>query len=180
VAFFLTLAYFEATWSLLLDDLGAETWLIGLSLSLFTLPMVFLAPRGGRLTQRIGHSAVVGWSIGAAAVCTLLYGWIDALWVVLGVSLVHAIADSFTMPANQVAIATATPPEQVAAGQGLFSASGTLVSGIVAYAAGHLSETNGPRTHYTTAAIDKTLVRGLSLLRGRAAATAPATADATP
>jgi len=166
-AFYLTIAYFEATWSLLLDDLGAETWMIGLSLSLFTLPMVFLAPRGGRLTQQVGHSAVVGWSIAAAAVCTLAYGWVDVLWIVLAVSLVHAIADSFTLPANQVAIATASPPEQIAAGQGLFSATGTLVSGIAAFAAGSLYEANGPQTVYTAAAVAMAVLLALSLWRSR-------------
>lgn len=171
IAFYLTIAYFEATWSLLLDDLGAETWMIGLSLSLFTLPMVFLAPRGGRLSQQVGHSSVVKWSIAAAAVCTLLYGWIDVLWIVLGISLLHAIADAFTLPANQVAIATASPPEQIAAGQGLFSATGTLVSGIVAYVAGLLYDTSGPKVLYTTAAIAMGVFLALSLLRSRAAET---------
>jgi DHA1 family multidrug resistance protein-like MFS transporter len=167
VAFFLTLAYFEATWALLLDDNGAETWLVGLSLSLFTIPMIVLAPRGGRLAQQKGHASVVGWSIAVAAVCTLAYGWVDILWVLLLVSLVHAIADAFTMPANQVAVATATPPEQLAAGQGLFSAVGTLVSGIVAYAAGALYEAEGPKLLFTSASIAMVVFLALSLLRHR-------------
>ena len=167
VAFFLTLAYFEATWALLLDDNGAETWLVGLSLSLFTIPMIVLAPRGGRLAQQKGHASVVGWSIAVAAVCTLAYGWVDILWVLLLVSLVHAIADAFTMPANQVAVATATPPEQLAAGQGLFSAVGTLVSGIVAYAAGALYEAEGPKLLFTSASIARVVFLALSLLRHR-------------
>ena len=90
------------------------------------------------------------------------------LWIVLAISLVHAIADSFTMPANQVAIATASPPEQIAAGQGLFSATGTLVSGVVAFVAGHLYESNGPKTVYTAAAVAMAVLLALALLRGRA------------
>lgn len=174
VAFFLTLAYFEATWALLLDDNGAETWLVGLSLSLFTIPMIALAPRGGRLAQERGHASVVGWSIAVAAVCTLAYGWVEILWVLLAVSLVHAIADAFTMPANQVAVATATPPEQLAAGQGLFSAAGTLTSGIVAYAAGALYEAEGPKLLFTSASIAMVFFLALSLLRHRAAEREPA------
>ena len=73
---------------MLLDDLGAQTWLVGVSLSLFTVPMIVLAPTAGRLTQKIGHSAIVGKSITLAAVCTALYGWIDLLWPVLLISLV--------------------------------------------------------------------------------------------
>lgn len=167
VAFYLTLAYFEATWALLLDDNGAPTWLIGVSLSLFTIPMIVLAPTGGRLAQERGHASVIGWSIGVAALCTLAYGWVDILWVLLAISFVHAIADAFTMPANQVAVATATPPEQLAAGQGLFSAAGTLVSGLVAYGAGALYETQGPELLFTAASIAMTVLLALSLLRHR-------------
>ena len=152
-AFYLTIAYFETTWAVLLDDLGAPTWLVGVSLSLFTIPMIVLAPTGGRLAQKIGHSAIVGKSITVAALCTALYGWIDMLWPVLLISFVHAVADAFTLPANQVAIATASPPEQLAAGQGLFSGIGTLVSGVVAYVAGVLYEQTGPKVLYTTAAV---------------------------
>ena len=126
---------------------------MGVSLSLFTIPMIVLAPTGGRLAQKIGHSAIVGKSITVAALCTALYGWIDMLWPVLLISFVHAVADAFTLPANQVAIATASPPEQLAAGQGLFSGIGTLVSGVVAYVAGVLYEQTGPKVLYTTAAV---------------------------
>ncbi len=168
VAFYLTITYFETTWAVLLDDLGAQTWLVGVSLSLFTVPMIVLAPTAGRLTQKIGHSAIVGKSITLAAACTALYGWIDLLWPVLLISLVHAVADSFTLPANQVAIATASPPEQVAAGQGLFSGIGTLVSGMVALVAGFLYENNGPKVLYTTAAVAMVVLLAVSLILDRA------------
>ena len=46
VAFYVTIGMFEAIWAVLLRDRGAETWLIGLTLSLFTVPMIFLAPIG--------------------------------------------------------------------------------------------------------------------------------------
>jgi MFS family permease len=52
VAFYVTVGMFEAIWAVLLRDHGAETWLIGLTLSLFTLPMIFLAPIGGRRRRR--------------------------------------------------------------------------------------------------------------------------------
>ncbi len=59
VAFYLTVGMFEAIWAVLLRDHGAETWLIGLTLSLFTLPMIFLAPIGGRAAQSRGPLRVV-------------------------------------------------------------------------------------------------------------------------
>ena len=114
---------FEALWSVLLRDLGAETWLIGLTLSIFTIPMIVFAPKGGALAQRKGPIKVVSVSILVAAVCTSIYGF-GPLWVLIVVSAVHATADAFTMPSNQVAVAIASPPDQVATGQGLLGATG--------------------------------------------------------
>lgn len=131
IAFYLTIGMFEALWSILLRDLGAETWLIGLTLSVFTIPMILFAPRGGALAQRRGPISVVSVSITVAAVCTLLYG-VSPLWVCIAVSAVHATADAFTLPGNQVAVAIASPPDQVATGQGLLGATGLAVAGLAA------------------------------------------------
>jgi MFS family permease len=135
IAFYITIGMFEAVWALLLRDLGAGKVLVGLTLSFFTVPMIFLAPMGGRYAQRFGPLRVAGFSIAIATVCTLSYGALP-LWPLLIVSVVHAVADSFTMPANQVAVAMSSPPEHVAAGQGLLGAVGVAVAGIVGIAAG--------------------------------------------
>src|SRR3954453_70821 len=124
VAFYLTVGMFEAIWAVLLRDHGAETWLIGLTLSLFTLPMIFFAPIGGRAAQSRGPLRVVGVSLTVAIVCTFSYGVLPSLWMLLGVSIIHAVADSFTMPSNQVAAALGGPPEHPAAPPGLLGATG--------------------------------------------------------
>jgi MFS family permease len=155
VAFYATLGLFEALWALLLDDLGAETWLIGLTLSLFTLPMVLLAPAGGRLAQRRGPFQVAPWSIGIAAVCMLAYGvsgeFADpgevatvALVVVVLASAVHAAADAVTMPASQLAVAQAAPRNLMASAQGLYTATGLLIALLASVAGGGLFQTFGP------------------------------------
>ncbi len=165
-AFYLAIAYFEATWSLLLTDLGAETWMIGFSLSVFVLPLVVIAPKAGRLAQRVGHQPIIVWSISAATACTVLYGWVASVWGVMLLSLVHAIADAFTMPANQIAVALSSPREQIATAQGLFSATGTLVGGTVAFLSGWLYETQGPRTTYNLCAAAMLVFLALSIWRG--------------
>jgi DHA1 family multidrug resistance protein-like MFS transporter len=131
IAFYLTIGMFEALWSILLRDLGAETWLIGVTLSVFTIPMILFAPKGGALAQRRGPIKVVSISILIAAACTAAYGF-GPLWVLIAVSAVHATADAFTMPSNQVAVAISSPPEQVATGQGLLGATGLAVAGLAA------------------------------------------------
>jgi MFS family permease len=143
IAFYVTIGVFESVWSVLLRDHGAETWLIGLTLSLFTVPMIFLAPIGGRLAQRRGPLRTVALSISLATLCTFSYGAFDVLWVLLVVSLVHAMADSFTMPGNQVAVAIAAPRHRLAAAQGLLGATGLATAGIVGLGAGAVYEHAG-------------------------------------
>jgi MFS family permease len=136
VAFYVTVGIFEAVWAVLLSDHGAQTWLIGLTLSLFTVPMIFLAPVGGREAQRRGPIRVVSLSIAVATICTFSYGVLPSLWMILAVSAVHAVADSFTMPGIQVAAALASPPEHASSAQGLLGATGLAVAGLTGLVAG--------------------------------------------
>ena len=145
IAFYITIGMYEAVWALLLKDLGASTWLVGLTLSLFTVPMIFLAPFGGRTAQRLGPLRVASGTILIATLCTTSYGFVP-LWIALFISLAHAVADSFTMPANQVAVAIASPPEHIASGQGLLGAVGVAVAGIVGVASGAAYDSFGRET----------------------------------
>ena len=104
--------------------------------------MIVLAPIGGRLAQRRGPMNVVVFSIFVATLCTLTYGFAP-LWLILGISLVHACADSFTMPGNQIAVAMSSPPDQLAAGQGLLGSVGLLVAGAMGLIGGALYDHAG-------------------------------------
>jgi MFS family permease len=152
VAFYVTVGMFEAVWAVLLHDQGAETWLIGVTLSLFTVPMIFLAPIGGRTAQRRGPLRVVTVSLTVATLCTFSYGVLPGLWLLLAASVVHAVADSFTMPGNQVAIAMSSPPEQMSAAQGLLGATGLATAGLTGLVAGWLYEEAGRLAVSTTTA----------------------------
>jgi MFS family permease len=168
IAFYVTIGVFESVWSVLLRDHGAKTWLIGLTLSLFTVPMIFLAPIGGRVAQRRGPLRTVAVSIGLATVCTFSYGVFDALWVLLAFSLVHAFADSFTMPGNQVAVAIAAPRHRLAAAQGLLGATGLATAGFVGLVAGAVYEHAGAFALFSGAAVVMALCLATALYLGRA------------
>jgi MFS family permease len=179
IAFYVTIGMFEAIWAVLLRDRGAETWLIGLTLSLFTVPMIFLAPIGGRVAQRRGPLRVVTLSLTVAALCTFSYGILPSLWMLLAVSIVHAAADSFTMPGNQVSAALASPPEHASSAQGLLGATGLAAAGLTGLAAGYLYEHWGRlAVSTTTAAVMAVLVITARLLvagRRRAGGDSPLT-----
>jgi MFS family permease len=173
IAFYVTIGVFESVWSVLLRDHGAETWVIGLTLSAFTIPMIFLAPIGGRVAQRRGPLRTVAVSIGVATLCTFSYGAFDVLWVLLLFSLVHAVADSFTMPGNQVAVAIAAPRHRLAAAQGLLGATGLATAGMVGLAAGAIYEHAGAFVLFSgTAVVMATCLIG-ALVLGRDLLTPP-------
>ena len=167
IAFYLTVGMFEAIWAVLLRDHGAETWLIGLTLSLFTLPMIFFAPIGGRVAQSRGPLRVVAVSLTVATVCTFSYGVLPSLWMLLGVSIIHAIADSFTMPSNQVAAALGSPPEHLSTAQGLLGATGLAAAGLTGLAAGYLYEEAGRVVVCTGTAALMAVFLGIALTLGR-------------
>jgi len=167
VAFYVTVGMFEAIWAVLLRDHGAETWLIGLTLSLFTLPMVFLAPIGGRQAQARGPLRVVSVSLTIAIVCTFSYGVLPSLWMLLAVSLLHAVADSFTMPANQVAAALGSPPEHFSAAQGLLGATGLAAAGLTGLVAGFVYEEAGRIAVCTGTALIMAVFLAVAITLGR-------------
>jgi predicted MFS family arabinose efflux permease len=71
------------------------------------------------------------------------YGFIDSIWVICIPLCIHAIADAFTMPATQLAVARASGEDAIASGQGLFGAIGMLVAAMTASAGGWLYDLSG-------------------------------------
>lgn len=167
IAFYLTIGMFEALWSILLRDEGAETWLIGVTLSLFTIPMIVFAPKGGALAQRIGPIRVVTVSITVAAIATCLYGFVP-LWFLIVISGFHAIADAYTMPANQVAVAVSTPPDQLAAGQGLLGATGLAIAAASALLGSAVYDVHGRGSIFAGTAVLMMVCLGLARWRWNA------------
>jgi MFS family permease len=152
LAFNLTMGVFEANWAVLLADRGASTLFIGATMSLFSLPMLFIPVYGGSLAQRVGPLRVMVGSLGTAIACMLGYGLFDQLWLLALIVALHSVADGFTMPANQLAIARASPPDQIASGQGLLGATGLATAAGTAVLAGWVYGAWGPLVLYAGSA----------------------------
>ncbi len=167
IAFYLTIGMFEALWAILLRDQGAETWLIGLTLSVFTIPMIIFAPKGGALAQKRGPMRVVTISITVAAIATCLYGFVP-LWLLVAISGIHAVADAYTMPANQVAVAVSSPPDQLAAGQGMLGATGLAIAAASALIGSAVYDSFGRASVFTGTAVLMMLCLAMSRWRWRA------------
>lgn len=138
IAFWITIGVFEAIWAVFLSDLGASQIFIGLTMSLFGIPMIFIAPRAGSIAQHRGPLRITTLSIGVAIACMVLYGLLDSLWLLCVPLAIHAIADAYTMPASQLAVGQASGEGSLAAGQGLFGATGMAVAAFTAVGGGAL------------------------------------------
>lgn len=174
VAFYTTVGVFEAIWSIFLDDLGASQRYIALTLTLFAIPMLFVPIYGGRLAQRLGPLRVTAWSLGVAIPFMTLYGELTDLAALGVLCVVHAIADSFTMPALQLGIAQASPRRHLGSGQGLVGATGQAVAAVTAIGSGAVYEFQGAAVLFTgSAAIMLVLLAG-GLWQGRSLMVPPA------
>jgi MFS family permease len=152
LAFNITIGVFEVNWAVLLADRGASQIFIGATMSLFSAPMLFIPFFAGRLAQSAGPLRVMLVSIGVAIASMLGYGVFDELWLLALIVAVHSIADAFTMPANQLAIARASPPDQIASGQGLLGATGLATAAGSALLGGWIYGAWGPLALYAGSA----------------------------
>jgi len=136
LALFAMIGTFDAVWSVMMDDMKAPTWVANLGISLFAFPMIFLAPRGGRFTQKVGpfKASMVGLSIGAA--CLVMYGTLWSPYPMLVVGVIHGVVDGFTVTGGSAAVALVAPRERLASAQGLYGGLQTLTGGIAAVLAG--------------------------------------------
>lgn len=166
LAFYTTVGVFEAIWAVFLDDLGASQRYIGATLSIFAVPMLIFPAMAGRLAQRVGPLRVAAVSIGFAIPCMLLYGYLTGLYVLAVLVLVHAVADSFTMPSLQIGIALSSPREHLASGQGLVGAAGQLTAALTALVSGVVYGAWGPEALFGGGAAIMTVLLAVGLYEG--------------
>tara|TARA_A100001037_G_scaffold297562_1_gene319773 strand:+ start:1077 stop:2192 length:1116 start_codon:yes stop_codon:yes gene_type:complete len=128
IAFYIAIGLFEAVWALFMHDLGASQLFIGITLSLFTLPCIVIAPWAGNFSQKRNTIRIVTVSLSIATVCMCFYGVIESIWWLCIPLVIHSVVDAVTIPAIQLAVGKASGEGALAAGQGLFGATGLVVA----------------------------------------------------
>ncbi|MEE2663422.1 MAG: MFS transporter [Myxococcota bacterium] len=166
LAFYTTIGVFEAIWALLLADRGASQLFIGATLSVFSIPMLVFPPFAGRLAHRRGPLRIAAFGIAFAIPCMLAYGWLESLIGLAVVVAIHSIADSFTMPSLQLAVAQGSPPEHLASGQGLIGAAGQLTAAATALGSGWLYGGFGAEVLFGGAAALMAILLAVGLWQG--------------
>ncbi|HIF93680.1 MAG: MFS transporter [Myxococcales bacterium] len=138
-----SIGLYEAIWAIYLHDRGASQLIIGLNLTLFAIPMIFLAPWAGRMASRHGGMRVSFLAMASTLPCVAIYGVVESVFVLTLVMLLQAFGDAVVSPASQLAVAEVSG-EDIAAGQGLFGACGLAVAAFTAFAGGAAYDAYGP------------------------------------
>jgi MFS family permease len=144
VSFRYSVGVFEPLWSTYLDSLGAPTLVITISLTVFALPMLIIAKRAGRLSDRYGPRLTSVLSAAASVPLMAMYGFVGLVPVVMAMSVPHGICEAIQSPGTQAAIAEAAPRADAAAAQGLAEAAGSAAAAVGALTAAPLFAALGP------------------------------------
>lgn len=152
IALFLPVGLYETVWGKHLFNLGGSTHIIALSVALYGLPYMIIAPLGGRLGDRIGpiRLAFLG-SVGLVIV-TAFTGLPRELWILLPFGVIEAMISAVAYPNALAAVSRACSPEEQATGQGLAGAASIGGAGMMALIAGPLFEFGGPTVAFAVTA----------------------------
>lgn len=171
-AFYVMVGTWEALWAIMLDDLGSNAMVVGFTLAVTSVPMILLGGRAGALAQRTGPLRVAALGLAVTVPCMAGYGLIGSVPVLVALSMVQALGDSFSLPATRIAAAAATPPDQHASAQGLLGSVEVLVAGAVAVPAAAAYQHLGAAWTWFGAAALMLVAMGAGLVLGRGTAAA--------
>lgn len=155
---------YEVIWSLFLKGLGAGLDLIGLTFSMFGLPILLLSTYAGRLVDRRGPFWFLVFGSIAPAVSGIAYTLIVDPALAVPLILLEATGFAFLNPALYTVVGASSPAGRSSTAQGLFGAAGTVGFIVASLVAGALAEVDIRYPFYLfTAVILTTLAVALAV-----------------
>ena len=164
VSFRYSIGVFEPLWAPHMDNLGASTMVISLSLTGFALPMLIIARWAGSLSDRYNPRITSLLSAFATVPLMASYGWITSVPVLFIAAMPHGIMEAIQSPGSQAAVSDAAPKDDAAAAQGLGEAMGSAASMIGALSAAPLYAWLGGGPAFLIGAITMAVLLTLSWL----------------
>ena len=140
---FVMIGAWEAVWAVSLVDLGAATWEVGVSFTLFAIPYGALAPVSGAWAQRNGGLRLCAGGLLASAVCGGLMGVFDSVWSLVGVSILMGVGGGLGYTAGLYAYSQTVSDDRQASSQGLLGASEVLLGGVMSVLGAWLYDISG-------------------------------------
>ncbi|TMC29619.1 MAG: MFS transporter [Chloroflexi bacterium] len=140
LAFSIGLVYgvYNVIWSLLMKTIGATDWQVGLSFSLFALPLVLTAPLAGWASDRLDRRWLGAGSTASTAIIAPIYPFLHSIPAVIGVGVVEASTAAFAEPAINSFLMSSVAPDQRGRAAGTVGTAETAAKAIGALVGGGL------------------------------------------
>ena len=121
---------YTAMWVLYMTALGGSPLVAGLSISVYSLPVILFSGAAGRLGDRFGIRTMVFLTLLFTGVAALAYGFTRSIPLVMALSFIEALGTIGGMPAVYAEISRVVPANQQGRAQGLF---GMFTVGVEAF-----------------------------------------------
>ncbi len=148
-----SIGVYDSLWAKFLKDLGASTKFVGVSLTLFGLPIVLFSGFAGRLADRIGPARIGAVALGASMPFIFGYGVLKSYVLIAVFAFGHSSFDAVVVPASQSQVARSVDDDLVAAGQGLLEGIGLLAAAISALIAAPIYDHFGARVLWSALSV---------------------------
>ena len=151
-ALFFPAGMYEAIWARFMEDLGASTLFVGVSLTMYGVPFAIVASMAGKFIDRSGAWLAATFAVAIIVPMTVIYGFLVSPFLLMGLAMVEALGQGIGAPACQAAMVECTHEGERATGQGLVAAASSIGAGIAALIAAPLYAGPGPEITFVIVA----------------------------
>jgi MFS family permease len=129
---------YSAIWVLYVTALGGPPIVAGLSVSIYSLPVILFSGAAGRLGDRFGIRSMVFVTLLFSGLFAIAYGFTRSIPIVMALSFFEALCTLGAMPAIYAEISRVVPSNQQGRAQGLFGVFTVGVEALGSLGAGFL------------------------------------------
>jgi len=129
---------YNVVWSLFMKTIGATDWEVGLSFSLFALPLVLTAPIAGWAADRVDRRWLSAGSTASTALIAPVYPLLHSVPAVIGVGVIEASTAAFAEPAINAYLMSAVAADQRGRAAGTVGTAETAAKAVGALLGGGL------------------------------------------
>ena len=147
-ALFFPAGMYEAIWARFMEDLGASTLFVGVSLTMYGIPFAIVASMAGKFIDRSGAWRAALFAVAIIIPMTVVYGFLTSPILLMALAMIEALGQGVGSPACHAAMVAATDENERATGQGLVAAASSIGAGIAALLAAPLYAGPGPEVTF--------------------------------
>ncbi len=150
----------DACWSLLMQHKGATSLEIGLSWTMYALPLAAASIPAGALSDALSPRFLTVVTLMALAICLASYPFLPKVWMLLVISAVQGVIVAFSYPALQATLLHLASDRGLGRWEGIVASTQTLATSVGAVGAGAFYAISVKGTFVGTAVVMVVLVLG--------------------